>query len=49
MSITAASVLAKTYRDEYMNRIQEEYPMSNWKKKEIQRKSTEKLSGNMGD
>jgi ribonuclease HII len=31
-SIAAASVLAKTYRDEYMNRIHEEYPMYNWKK-----------------
>ena len=27
MSIAAASVLAKTYRDEYMNRIHEEFPM----------------------
>ncbi|CAM3636228.1 rnhB protein [Flavobacterium saliperosum S13] len=32
LSIAAASVLAKTYRDEYMNRIHEEYPMYNWKK-----------------
>ena len=32
MSIAAASALAKTYRDEYMNRIHEEYPMYNWKK-----------------
>jgi ribonuclease HII len=32
MSIAAASVLAKTYRDDYMNRIHEEYPMYNWKK-----------------
>lgn len=31
MSIAAASILAKTYRDEYMNRIHEEYPMYNWK------------------
>jgi ribonuclease HII len=30
MSIAAASVLAKTYRDEYMNRIHEEFPMYNW-------------------
>ena len=30
-SIAAASVLAKTYRDEYMNRIHEEFPMYNWK------------------
>ncbi len=32
LSIAAASVLAKTYRDEYMNQIHEEYPMYNWKK-----------------
>ena len=32
MSIAAASVLAKTYRDEYMNRIHEEFPMYNWQK-----------------
>jgi len=31
MSIAAASVLAKTYRDEYMARIHEEYPAYNWK------------------
>jgi ribonuclease HII len=31
-SIAAASVLAKTYRDEYMNIIHEEFPMYNWKK-----------------
>ena len=31
MSIAAASILAKTYRDEYMNTIHEEYPMYNWK------------------
>ena len=31
MSIAAASVLAKTYRDDYMNQIHEEYPMYNWK------------------
>jgi ribonuclease HII len=31
MSIAAASILAKTYRDDYMNRIHEEYPMYNWK------------------
>lgn len=31
MSIAAASVLAKTYRDEYMNLIHEEFPMYNWK------------------
>lgn len=32
MSIAAASVLAKTYRDAYMEKIHEEYPMYNWKK-----------------
>jgi ribonuclease HII len=32
MSIAAASVLAKTYRDEFMNKIHEEFPMYNWKK-----------------
>lgn len=31
MSIAAASVLAKTYRDEYMDKIHEEFPMYNWK------------------
>ena len=32
ISIAAASVLAKTYRDEYMDIIHEEFPMYNWKK-----------------
>jgi len=32
LSIAAASVLAKTYRDEYMDKIHEEFPMYNWKK-----------------
>ena len=31
MSIAAASILAKTYRDEYMRRIHLEFPMYNWK------------------
>lgn len=31
MSIAAASVLAKTHRDEYMDMIHEEFPMYNWK------------------
>ncbi len=31
LSIAAASVLAKTYRDDYMNRLHEEYPMYDWK------------------
>lgn len=30
MSIAAASILAKTYRDAYMNRLHEEYPMYHW-------------------
>lgn len=30
-SIAAASVLAKTYRDDFMCKIHEEYPMYNWK------------------
>jgi ribonuclease HII len=32
LSIAAASVLAKTYRDAYMEKIHLEYPMYNWKK-----------------
>ncbi len=31
-TIAAASVLAKTYRDDYMNRIGKEYPVYNWGK-----------------
>jgi len=31
LSIAAASVLAKTYRDDYMNKLHEEYPMYNWR------------------
>ena len=31
LSIAAASVLAKTFRDDYMNTIHEEFPMYNWK------------------
>src|SRR6476661_3101954 len=30
-SIAAASILAKTYRDEYMIRLHEEFPQYNWK------------------
>ena len=30
MSIAAASILAKTYRDDYMNKIAEEYPQYDW-------------------
>lgn len=32
LSIAAASVLAKTHRDLYMDAIHEEFPMYNWKK-----------------
>jgi ribonuclease HII len=32
LSIAAASILAKTYRDAYMEQLHEEYPMYNWKK-----------------
>jgi len=32
MSIAAASVLAKTYRDEYMEKIHNEFSVYNWKK-----------------
>lgn len=31
LSIAAASILAKTYRDDYMNRLHEEFPMYDWK------------------
>jgi ribonuclease HII len=31
LSIAAASILAKTYRDLYMEKIHEEFPMYNWK------------------
>ena len=30
MTIAAASILAKTHRDAYMNKIHKEYPMYNW-------------------
>lgn len=30
LSIAAASVLAKTYRDDYMNALHQEYPMYDW-------------------
>lgn len=32
LSIAAASILAKTARDDYMDKIHEEFPMYNWKK-----------------
>ena len=31
LSIAAASVLAKTYRDEYMERLHNSFPMYRWK------------------
>ena len=31
LSIAAASILAKTYRDDYMNRLAEEFPQYAWK------------------
>jgi ribonuclease HII len=32
LSIAAASILAKTYRDEYMEKISKEFPVYNWEK-----------------
>lgn len=32
LSIAAASILAKTYRDDYMEKIHEEFPMYDWNK-----------------
>ena len=32
LSIAAASILAKTYRDDYMNQLHEEFPVYDWKK-----------------
>lgn len=49
VSIAAASVLAKTYRDDYMNRIVEEYPVYNWKRtRAIRPASTAKPSCGTG-
>ncbi|NDV64271.1 ribonuclease HII [Bacteroides sp. 224] len=31
LSIAAASILAKTYRDDYMNELHEQYPVYSWK------------------
>ena len=30
LSIAAASILAKTYRDDYMNQLHREYPVYDW-------------------
>lgn len=32
MSIAAASILAKTYRDEYMEKLHQDFPMYMWNK-----------------
>ena len=32
LSIAAASILAKTYRDDYMDQLAEEFPLYDWKK-----------------
>lgn len=32
LSIAAASILAKTYRDDYMNKLDKEYPQYDWRK-----------------
>ena len=32
MSIAAASILAKTHRDEYMEQLHQQFPIYNWKK-----------------
>ena len=32
LSIAAASILAKTYRDDYMNKLAEEFPQYDWKR-----------------
>jgi ribonuclease HII len=32
LSIAAASILAKTYRDDYMDQLAEEYPQHDWKR-----------------
>ena len=32
MAIAAASILAKTYRDDYMNQLAEEFPQYDWRK-----------------
>ncbi len=32
LSVAAASILAKTYRDDYMNRLHEEFPYYDWDK-----------------
>ena len=44
LSIAAASILAKTYRDDYMNRLHQEFPCYDWSiTKVILRKSTVRL------
>ncbi len=48
LSIAAASILAKTYRDELMEKLHQEFPMYDWKKtKDIQPRLIEMLFANM--
>ena len=42
LSIAAASILAKTYRDDYMNRLAEEYPAYDWKSNKGYREAIKK-------
>lgn len=47
LSIAAASILAKTYRDDYMNRLHEEFPYYDWNhNKDIPQRSTVRLLPN---
>ena len=46
LSIAAASILAKTYRDDYMNELALEYPAYHWTIKAILPRPTGKRSGN---
>ena len=39
LAIAAASILAKTYRDDYMNELAKEYPQYDWLSKATPRKS----------
>lgn len=48
LSIAAASILAKTYRDDYMNELHKEYPFYDWNSnKGYPTKSIVRLSVNM--
>lgn len=49
MSIAAASILAKTYRDEYMEKLHQDFPMYMWNKtRDTQPRSIEMQLKNMG-